>query len=56
MPKEEYLMHHRNATSNMGMIHEARETWYDQPYEWRKKRFDRWKKRYGKNWRKHVVI
>ena len=54
--RAEYQRHFRNAASNMGMLHEAREFWFDQPYEWRKKQEDKWKKRYGKNWRKHIVI
>ena len=51
-----YLRAHRNAASNMGMLHEAREFWYEQPYEYRNKKEEEWKKKYGKNWRKHVVI
>lgn len=51
-----YLRAHRNAASNMGMLHEAREYWHEQPYEWRKKQEDKWEKRYGKNWKHHVVI
>ena len=51
-----YLRGHRNAASNMGMLHEARELWYEQPYEWRKKQENKWGKRYGRDWRKHVVI
>ena len=51
-----YLRAHRNAASNMGMLHEAREFWYKQPYEWRKEKEDKWEKRYGKNWRKHVLM
>ena len=54
--KQEYLRHFRNAASNMGMLHEAREFWYEQPYEWRKEKEDKWEKRYGKNWRKHVLM
>ena len=51
-----FLRAHRNAASNMGMLHEARELWYEQPYEWRKKQEDKWEKRYGKKWSEHVVI
>ena len=40
----------------MGMLHEAREFWYEQPYDWRKEQEDKWEKRYGKNWKHHVVI
>ena len=51
-----YLRAHRNAASNMGMLHEAREAFYEQPYEWQKKQYEKWEKRYGKNWRKHVLL
>ena len=51
-----YLRAHRNAASNMGMLHEAREAFHEQPYEWKKKQYDKWEKRYGKDWRKHVLI
>ena len=44
----EYKMHFRNAASNMGLMQDAEEWWYEQPYEWRKKREDEWKERYGK--------
>ena len=51
-----YLRAHRNAASNMGMLHEAREAFHEQPYEWKKKQYEKWEKRYGKDWRKHVVL
>ena len=51
-----YLRAHRNAASNMGMLHEAREAFHEQPYEWKKKQYDKWEKRYGKDWRKHVIL
>ena len=54
--KAEYQMHFRNAASNLGMLNEAREWWNEQPLEYRKKKEEEWKKRYGKDWRKHVVI
>ena len=54
--KAEYQRHFRNAASNMGMLHEAREFFHKQPYEWQKKQYDKWEKRYGKDWRKHVWI
>ena len=54
--KAEYQRHFRNAASNMGMLHEARETFHEQPYEWKKKQYEKWEKRYGKDWRKHVVL
>jgi hypothetical protein len=40
----------------MGMLHEAREFWYEQPYELRKKQEEKWEKRYVKDWRKHFLI
>ena len=49
-------MHFRNAFSNLGMLNEAKECWNEQPLEYRKKKEEEWKKRYGKGWRKHVVI
>ena len=54
--KAEYQRHFRNAASNMGMLHEARDAFHEQPYEWKKKQYDKWEKRYGKDWRKHVVL
>ena len=54
--KAEYQMHFRNAASNLGMLNEARELWNEQPLEYRQKKEEEWKKRYGKDWRKHVVI
>ena len=54
--KTEYQRHFTNASSNMGLLDEAREAWYELPFEYRKKQQERWKKRYGKDWRKHVVI
>ena len=54
--KAEYQRHFRNAASNMGMLHEAREAFHEQPYEWKKKQYDKWEKRYGKDWRKHVIL
>ena len=54
--KAEYQRHFRNAASNMGMLHEAREFFNEQPYEWQKKQYEKWEKRYGKDWRKHVVL
>ena len=54
--KAEYQMHFRNAASNLGMLNEAREWWNEQPMEYRIKKQEQWKKRYGPNWRKHVVI
>ena len=52
----EYQMHHRNAASNLGMLGEARKLWNKQTPEYRKKKEDEWESRYGKDWRKHVVI
>ena len=46
--KAEYQRHFRNAASNMGMLGEAREWFYERPYEWRKKQEEKWKKRYEK--------
>ena len=54
--KAEYQRHFRNAASNMGMLHEAREAFHEQPYEWQKKQYEKWERRYGKDWRKHVVL
>ena len=54
--KAEYQMHFRNVASNLGLLHEAREWWNEQPMEYRIKKQEQWKKRYGPNWRKHVVI
>ena len=54
--KAEYQRHFRNAASNMGMLHEARKAFHEQPYEWKKKQYEKWEKRYGKDWRKHVFI
>ena len=54
--KAEYQRHFRNAASNMGMLHEAREAFHEQPYEWQKKQYEKWEKRYGKDWRKHVIL
>ena len=36
--KAEYQMHFRNAASNLGMLHEAREFWNEQPLEYRRKK------------------
>ena len=36
--KAEYQMHFRNAASNMGLLHEAREWWNEQPLEYRRKK------------------
>tara|TARA_Y100000591_G_scaffold259938_1_gene232307 strand:+ start:318 stop:608 length:291 start_codon:yes stop_codon:yes gene_type:complete len=54
--KAEYQMHFRNAASNLGMLHEARELWNKKPIEYRRKKEKQWEERYGKNWRKYVVI
>ena len=54
--KAEYLRHHRNAASNLGMLGEARKWWNEQPLEWRLEQEKEWEKRYGKDWRKHVMI
>ena len=54
--KAEYQMHFRNAASNLGMLHEARELWNEKPLEYRRKKEKQWEERYGKNWRKYVVI
>ena len=54
--KAEYQSHFSNAASNVGLMKEAREYWNEQPLEYRKKRQKQWEKRYGKNWRKHVVL
>ena len=51
-----YFRAHRNAASNMGMLGEARKWWNKQPLEWRIEKEQEWEKRYGKDWRKHVVI
>ena len=52
----EYQSHFSNAASNLGLMNEAREYWNEQPLEYRKKKEKQWEKRYGKNWRKHVVL
>ena len=49
-------MHFRNAASNLGMLHEARELWNEKPLEYRRKKEKQWEERYGKDWRKHVVL
>ena len=54
--KAEYQMHFRNAASNLGMLHEARELWNEKPLEYRRKKEKQWEERYGKDWRKHVAI
>ena len=54
--RAEYQRHYANASSNMGLLGEAREAWYELPFEYRKKKQEEWKKRYGKDWKKHVVI
>ena len=36
--KAEYQMHFRNAASNLGLLHEAREWWNEQPLEYRRKK------------------
>ena len=54
--KAEYQMHFRNAASNLGMLGEARKWAEKQPIEYHKKKQEEWKKRYGKDWRKHVVL
>ena len=54
--KAEYQMHFRNAASNLGMLSEARRMWEEKPLEYRKKKEEGWKKRYGKDWRKYVLI
>tara|TARA_Y100001980_G_C14164172_1_gene41787 strand:- start:64 stop:354 length:291 start_codon:yes stop_codon:yes gene_type:complete len=54
--KSEYQSHFRNATSNLGMLHEARELWNEKPLEYRRRKEKQWEVRYGKDWRKHVVI
>ena len=54
--KAEYQMHFRNAASNLGMLHEARDFWNEQPLEYRRKKEKQWEERYGKDWRKHVVL
>ena len=41
----EYKMHFRNAASNMGLMREAEEWWYEQPLEWRRKREKQMKER-----------
>ena len=46
----------RNAASNLGMLGEARKWAEKQPIEYHKKKQEEWKKRYGKDWRKHVVL
>ena len=40
----------------MGLLEEAREAWYELPFEHRKRQQEKWEKKYGKDWRKHVVI
>ena len=42
--KAEYQRHFRNAASNMGILHEAREGFQEQPYEWQKKQYEKWEK------------
>ena len=54
--RAKYQSHFINASSNMGLLHEAREAWYELPFDYRKKQQEKWKKRYGNDWRKHVVI
>ena len=54
--KNEYQRHFRNAASNLGMLPEARNWWNSQPLEIRESQEREWEKRYGKNWRKRVVI
>ena len=56
LSKAEYQMHFRNAASNLGMLPEARRWWNEQPIEYRKKKEKEWEKRYGKHWRKHVIL
>tara|TARA_B100000575_G_C22589714_1_gene370416 strand:+ start:207 stop:446 length:240 start_codon:yes stop_codon:yes gene_type:complete len=36
--KAEYQMHLRNATSNLGMLNEAKELWNERPLEYHKKK------------------
>ena len=54
--KAGYQRHFSNAASNLGGLPEARRWWDDQPFEYRKRKEQEWKKRYGKDWRKHVVL
>lgn len=54
--RAEHQRHYASASSNMGLLGEAREAWYELPFEYRKKKQEEWKKRYGKDWRKHVLI
>ena len=54
--RAEYQRHYANASSNIGLLGEAREAWYELPFEYRKKQKEEWENRYGKDWRKHVVI
>ena len=54
--KAEYQRRFSNAVSNFGMLPEARNWWNEQPLEYRKKKKEKWKKRYGKDWRKHVLL
>lgn len=54
--RAEYQRHYANASSNIGLLGEAREAWYELPFEYRMKQKEEWEKRYGKDWRKHVVI
>ena len=54
--KEEYQRHFRNAASNLGMLGEARKWWNEQPLESQKNQEKKWEKKYGKNWRKHVMM
>ena len=54
--KSEYQSHFRNAASNLGMLPEARRRWNEKSVEYRKKKEKEWEKRYGKHWRKHVIL
>ena len=54
--KAEYQIHFRNATSNLGLLNEAREYWNEQPLEYRRKKEKQWEDRYGPNWRKYVIL
>ena len=40
--KSEYQSHFRNATSNLGMLHEARELWNEKPLEYRRRKEKQW--------------
>ena len=41
-----------NAGSNMGLMDDAEEWWYEQPVHWRKQKEEEMRKRYQKRYRK----